>query len=62
MPTSVISGAIQLLHGVMGSGGGGGDIQISADQHYEGVRSNVIIIMRGWVGVQLSEINVVEVF
>ena len=32
--------------------GGGGGVTFSGKKRYEGVRFNVISVMRGWVGVQ----------
>ena len=32
--------------------GGGGGVKFSRKKRYEGVRSNVISVTRGWVGVQ----------
>ena len=33
-------------------GGGGGGLTFSRKKRYEGVRSNVISVTRGWVGVK----------
>ena len=35
--------------------GGGGGINFSCENRYEGVRFNVISVTRGWVGVQPPE-------
>ena len=35
--------------------GGGGGVRFSGEKHYEGVRFNVISVMKGWVGVQFPE-------
>ena len=34
---------------------GGWGVQIISDQRYEGARSNVISVTRGWVGVKFAE-------
>ena len=39
-----------MLHNAVGGGGGG-----VRKKHYEGVRFNVISVMRGWVGVKFPE-------
>ena len=42
-------GAIQVLRN---ADGGWGGVKFSRKKRYEGVRFNVISVMRGWVGVQ----------
>ena len=38
--------------------GGGGVKKISRKKRYEGVRFNIISVMRGWVGVQFPKNSV----